>query len=75
MAPRTHPHAEATYRVIPFEEASFAVEVSVPEAYPATVSSFATEADAEAWIAEHRRRIQSENKPGRGFRRSAGPGA
>ena len=73
--PKTHPHAEATYRVIPLEDGSFGVEVSIPENYPTTVKPFGTEADAEAWIAEHRRRIQSENKPGRGFRRSAGPGA
>ena len=55
MAERTHPHAEATYRVIPLDDGSFGVEVSIPETYPAKVSPFATEADAEARIAEHRR--------------------
>jgi hypothetical protein len=45
---RTHPHAETSYRVIPFDDGSFAVEVSIPESYPAKVSPFATEADAEA---------------------------
>ena len=44
MAQRTHPHAEATYRVIPFDDGAFAVEVSIPESYPAKVSPFATEA-------------------------------
>ena len=68
MAERTHPHADASYRVIPFKEGGFAVEVSIPETFPATVSPFATEADAEAWIAEHRRRVQSENKPNQWFR-------
>jgi hypothetical protein len=58
MAQRTHPHAEATYRVIPFDDGAFAVEVSIPESYPAKVSPFATEADAQAWIAELRRRVQ-----------------
>jgi hypothetical protein len=48
MAQRTHPHAEATYRVIPIDDVSFAVEVSIPESFPATVSPFATEADAGA---------------------------
>ena len=59
---RNKPHAEAAYRVIPFDNGSFAVGVSIAESHPATVSAFATEADAETWIAEHRRRVQSENK-------------
>jgi hypothetical protein len=75
MAQRTHPHAEATYRVIPFDDGAFAVEVSIPESHPAKVSPFATEADAEAWIVEHRRRVQSENEPSRWFRRSGSSGA
>ena len=61
-------HAEATYRVIPFGDGTFAVEVSIPETYPTKVSPFATEADAEAWIAEHQGRVQSENEPSRRFR-------
>ena len=44
----THPHAKATYRVIPTADRAFAVEVSIPETYPAKVSPFATKADAEA---------------------------
>ena len=72
---RTHPHAEATYRVIPIDAEAFAVEVSIPESYPTRVSPFASEADAEAWIAEHRRRVQSENEPSRWFRRSSNSGA
>src|SRR4051794_5309717 len=50
--PKTHPHAEATYRVIPLDDGSFGVEVRIPENYPTTVKPFGTEADAEAWIAE-----------------------
>jgi len=71
MAQRSHPHAEAIYRVIPSDGGAFAVEVSIPETHPAKVSPFATEADAEAWIAEHRRRVQSENEPSRWFRSSS----
>ena len=71
---RTQPHAEATYRVIPIGDGSFAVEVSIPESIPAKVSPFASEADAEAWIAEHRRRMQSENKPRRWYRSSGSSG-
>ena len=75
MAPKTHPHAEATYRVIPFDDGSFGVEVTIPENYPTTVSKFATEAEAEAWIAEHQRRVQSENQSGRWFVKSGRTGS
>ena len=67
-----HPHAEATYRVITSGDAAFA---SIPGTYPAKVSPFATKADAEAWIAEHRRRVQSENEPSRWFRSSGTSGS
>ena len=70
MAQRTHPHAEATYRVIPIDDGAFAVEVSIPDRHPAKVSPFVAEADAEAWIVEHRRRVQSEHEPSRWFRTS-----
>ena len=70
--PKTHPHAEATYRVIAVEDGSFAVEVSIPENYPTTVKPFVTEAAAEAWIAEHRERVQSEKTAGRWFTRTSG---
>ncbi len=72
--PKTHPHAEATYRVIPFDNGAFGVEVSIPDSHPTRVSKFETEADAEAWIADHRSRVQSQTQSGRQFRRSRGPG-
>jgi hypothetical protein len=71
---RTHPHAEATYRVVPFDNGSFAVEVSIPDSHPTKVSPFRTEADAEAWIAEHQRRVQSQTLSGRWFKGSSGRG-
>ena len=64
---RTHPHAEATYRVIPLDDGSFGVEVKIPDTYPTTVSKFAAEADAEAWITQHQRRVQSHTQSGRSF--------
>ena len=68
--PRTHPHAEATYRVIPLDDGSFGVEVSIPETFPTTVSKFATAADAETWIAQHKSRVEAPvTREGR-FRRS-----
>jgi hypothetical protein len=72
--PKIHPHAEATYRVIPFDNGSFGVEVSIPDSNPTRVSMFKTEADAEAWIAEHRRRVESQTQSGLQFRRPRGPG-
>jgi hypothetical protein len=59
---RTHPHAAAVYRVISLADGSFGVEVSIPDSYPTTVSPFATEADAETWIVEHQRRVQSQTQ-------------
>ena len=72
--PKTHPHAEATYRVIAFDNGGFGVEVSIPDSHPTRVSMFKTEADAEAWIAEHRRRVESQAQSGLQFRRPRGPG-
>ena len=59
MSQRTDPHAEAAYWVIPLDKEAFAVEVITPWNYPTTVSTFASAADAKAWIAAYRRRIQS----------------
>lgn len=69
---RTHPHAEATYRVVPIDGGSFSVEVSIPDSLPTRVSTFKTEADAEAWIAEHQNRVQSQTLSGRWFQGSRG---
>lgn len=66
---RTHPHAEATYRVLALDDGSFAVEVSIPDSNPTTVTAFASEADAEAWIAQHQHRVETEGQSGRWFRR------
>jgi hypothetical protein len=65
---RTHPHAEATYRIIAFDNGSFGVEVSIPDTHPTRVTPFKTEADAEAWIAEHQRRVQSQTQSRSSFR-------
>jgi hypothetical protein len=70
--PKTHPHAEATYRVIPFDEGSFAIEVHIPDSYPTKISPFATEADAEGWIAKHKDRVEAQSS-GNGWFRRQGP--
>jgi hypothetical protein len=71
--PKTHPHAEAAYRVIPLDGGSFAVEVTIPDSYPTKVSPFPTKADAETWIVEHQRQVQSQAQSGRWFRGSGNP--
>ena len=57
---RTHPHAEASYKVIAFEDGTFGVEVSIPDSSPTIVTPFASEEAAEAWIASHRRRVRTQ---------------
>jgi hypothetical protein len=70
--PKTHPHEEATYRVIPFDDTAFAVEVTIPGSYPTKVSPFSTKKAAEAWIVEHKERVESQAQSGRWFRASGG---
>jgi len=69
---RTHPHAEATYRVVPISGGAFGVEVSIPDRAPTTVSSFADEAAAEAWITRTKERVVTEGAAGRWFQRGRG---
>jgi hypothetical protein len=66
---KIHPHAEAAYRVITLDGGYFGVEVAIPETHPTTVSRFATEAEAEEWIARHKSRIQSEVLTQKWFRK------
>jgi hypothetical protein len=70
---RTHPHAEATYRVVPLTSGAFGVEVTIPDRSPTTVSSFETEAAAEEWIVKTKERVETEGASGKWFRRG-GPG-
>ena len=69
---RTHPHAEASYRVISLPAGGFGVEVTIPDSSPTTVSSFETEADAEVWIAKHKDRVEAQSS-GNGWFRRQGP--
>jgi len=67
---RTHPYAEAIYEVILLDAGGFGVKVSIPDTNPTTVSSFDTEAAAEAWIASHKTRVQAQSQSATIFRRS-----
>ena len=57
-----HPHADATYRILPLKDGAYGVEVAIPDRSPAVVTSFATEEAAQAWIAEHKRQAESGDK-------------
>jgi len=67
---KTHPHADATYRVLPNSEGGFAVEVVIPNAPPTRVSSFATAEVAEEWIVRKKQKVEEESSAGKWFRRS-----
>jgi hypothetical protein len=47
--------AEAAYRIVRREDDSFAVEIVRLGALPQTAAGFATEAEAQSWIAQDRR--------------------
>jgi len=55
---RTHPHAEATYRVVTLAGGAFGIEVKIPDTAPTTISSFDSEAAAEAWIVRAKQRVE-----------------
>jgi hypothetical protein len=67
---RTHPHAEAAYQVISLPGGTFGVKVSIPETHPTTVSTFATKADADAWIAKHKSRVEAQSSASGWFQAS-----
>jgi hypothetical protein len=69
--PRTHPHADATYRVFPVKDGAFGIEVIVPGTNPAVVTPFVNEAAADTWVVNHKARIEADPSlypRGRGFR-------
>ena len=53
-----HPHAGATYEIVPLEDRTFQVNVTIPAGRRrATITGLSTKADAERWIAEHQAAI------------------
>jgi hypothetical protein len=55
---KLHPHTEATYKIVPLVDGTFGVDVVVPDTHPTHIRGFATEAEAEAWIAAHQLHVQ-----------------
>lgn len=64
-----HPHASAEYVVFQQKDLTFGVRVSIPDSYPTTVTSFASEAAASAWIAAHKEKVKTSP----GLRRARTP--
>jgi len=71
---RTHPHAEASYRIVTLADGALGVEVTIPDTHLTTVSSFGTEADAQAWIAKHKSRVEADSSANGWFRRQGARG-
>ncbi len=67
---RTHPHAEASYTVVPLPDGTFGVKVAIPETYPTTVSPFASAEEAEAWIVKHKTQVEAGTATGQWFRKA-----
>jgi hypothetical protein len=63
-----HPHAGATYRVVVQKDDAFGVEVTIPDMSPTTVTGFAALADAERWIASHRKAVNGPRPERSSFR-------
>ena len=53
----SHPHADATYRIVPQEDLTYGVEVSIPGTSPTLVTGLATERVAADWIEKHKQRV------------------
>lgn len=62
---------DAKYRVIQRDDDSFAVEVIRTGALPQTAAGFATEAEANAWVAQDKR-LWDAADPFRAYRRRRG---
>jgi len=54
-AEQKHPHADATYRIVPITDSAYRIDVAIPD----MVTSFATEGPAQAGIAEHKWQVES----------------
>jgi len=63
-------NGEATFRIFSRDDASFAIELEIPESPPTTVSSFDTERAAELWIDAFRKRVEESNNRRPGYFRN-----
>ena len=53
------PALEATFEIRELPTGGFGVQVAIPDSSPTMVTSFATQADAETWIASYKARVEA----------------
>ena len=58
---KEHPHTGATYQMVQQADGSFAIRVSIPDAFPTMVTGFGSETAAAAWVANHQKEIANGN--------------
>jgi hypothetical protein len=73
LTAKTHPHADATYSIVPQKDMTCGVEASIPGTHPALVTGLATEQDAAAWIEKHKQRVLTPSTGRKMFQRSRIP--
>lgn len=49
-----------TFRIFIQDDKSYGIEVTIPDSFPTTVKSFASEEAAEAWIANYQVRLSEK---------------
>jgi hypothetical protein len=54
-AKMTEKKPRKSYRVVPQKDLTYGVEISDGKSVPSTVTKFATEAEAQAWITEQQK--------------------
>jgi hypothetical protein len=62
-----------TFRIYRLDDQSYGIEVTVPDSFPTTVKSFASEEAAEAWITNYQTRL-AEKTTRRPWRRRQASG-
>ena len=70
---RRHPHNGASYRILRERDATFGVEVTIPDANPTTVMSLVDEAEAERSIARDKEVVARDESSRRRFDKSVEP--
>jgi hypothetical protein len=53
------PAAQASFRLVPQQDGSYGVEVTIPETYPTMVTGFASMEAAETWVMRYKQRVES----------------
>jgi hypothetical protein len=48
---------DTTFRIFLMDDKSYGIEVTIPDSFPTTVKSFASEEAAEGWIANYQIRL------------------